>query len=143
MSIKVQEGREMQENYLEDETVLTSYMHDMRAAREDADRELAHMRKMAEDAHKDWMRKLKDRRKEVSQLDKSLELLFSQTFEANFAHCNLWAKSPGVRVVKVNQYSTFFGQPPYYAGIQPQNQPALQLVCWQASASIHTHVVAP
>ena len=65
MSIKVQEGREMQENYLEDETVLTSYMHDMRAAREDADRELAHMRKMAEDAHKDWMRKLKDRRKEV------------------------------------------------------------------------------
>ena len=66
MSIKVQEGREMQENYLEDETVLTSYMHDMRAAREDAERELAHMRKMAEDAHKDWMRKLKDRRKEVS-----------------------------------------------------------------------------
>ena len=66
MSIKVQEGREMQENYLEDETVLTSYMHDMRAAREDADRELAHMRKMAEDAHRDWTRKLKDRRKEVS-----------------------------------------------------------------------------
>ncbi len=66
MSIKVQEGREMQENYLEDETVLTSYMHDIRAAREDADRELAHMRKMAEDAHRDWTRKLKDRRKEVS-----------------------------------------------------------------------------
>ncbi len=66
MSIKVQEGREMQENYLEDETVLTSYMHDMRAAREDADRELAHMRKMSEDAHRDWTRKLKDRRKEVS-----------------------------------------------------------------------------
>ena len=66
MSIKVQEGREMQENYVEDEAVLTSYMHDMRAAREDADRELAHMRTMAESAHKDWMRKLKDRRKEVS-----------------------------------------------------------------------------
>lgn len=72
MSIKVQEGREMQENYLEDETVLTSYMHDMRAAREDADRELAHMRKMAEDAHKDWTRKLKDRRKEVGWLGFSL-----------------------------------------------------------------------
>ncbi|KAL3130594.1 hypothetical protein ABBQ38_008398 [Trebouxia sp. C0009 RCD-2024] len=70
MSIKVQEGREMQENYLEDETVLTSYMHDMRAAREDADRELAHMRKMAEDAHKDWMRKLKDRRKEVYDMER-------------------------------------------------------------------------
>ena len=66
MSSKVQEGREMQENYVEDEAVLTSYMHDMRAAREDADRELAHMRSMAENAHKDWMRKLKDRRKEVN-----------------------------------------------------------------------------
>lgn len=65
MSIQVQQGREMQENYLEDEAVLTSYMHDMRAAREDADKELAHMRKMAEEAHKDWQRKLKDRRKEV------------------------------------------------------------------------------
>ena len=65
MSIKVQEGREMQENYLEDEKVLTSYMHDIRAAREDAERELAHMRKMAADAHRDWTRKLKDRRKEV------------------------------------------------------------------------------
>ena len=65
MSIQVQKGREMQENYLEDEAVLTSYMHDMRAAREDADKELAHMRKMAEEAHKDWQRKLKDRRKEV------------------------------------------------------------------------------
>lgn len=65
MSIKVQEGREMQENYLEDESVLTSYMHDMRAAREDADKDLAHMRRMAEEAHKDWQRKLKDRRKEV------------------------------------------------------------------------------
>ena len=31
MSIKVQEGREMQENYVEDEAVLTSYMHDMRS----------------------------------------------------------------------------------------------------------------
>ena len=70
MSIKVQEGREMQENYLEDEAVLTSYMHDMRAAREDADKELAHMRKMAEEAHKDWQRKLKDRRKEVRWLGK-------------------------------------------------------------------------
>ncbi|KAA6428968.1 MAG: hypothetical protein FRX49_01078 [Trebouxia sp. A1-2] len=70
MSIKVQEGREMQENYLEDETVLTSYMHDMRAAREDADRELAHMRKMAEDAHRDWTRKLKDRRKEVYDMER-------------------------------------------------------------------------
>ncbi|DBA93849.1 hypothetical protein WJX82_009274 [Trebouxia sp. C0006] len=70
MSIKVQEGREMQENYLEDETVLTSYMHDIRAAREDADRELAHMRKMAEDAHRDWTRKLKDRRKEVYDMER-------------------------------------------------------------------------
>lgn len=68
MSIKVQEGREMQENYLEDEAVLTSYMHDMRAAREDADKELAQMRRMAEEAHKDWQRKLKDRRKEVSTI---------------------------------------------------------------------------
>ena len=77
----------MQENYLEDETVLTSYMHDMRAAREDADRELAHMRKMAEDAHRDWTRKLKDRRKEVSltasALSASTSMLLSS---AEFQH---------------------------------------------------------
>ena len=87
MSIKVQEGREMQENYLEDETVLTSYMHDMRAAREDADRELAHMRKMAEDAHKDWMRKLKDRRKEVTYARNSLSAYARNSLSAYAVAC--------------------------------------------------------
>ena len=66
MENKVRIAREMQDAYGEDHAVLTSHMHDMRAAKEDAERELAHTRKMCEEAKKDWHRKLKDRRKEVS-----------------------------------------------------------------------------
>ena len=65
MENKVRIAREMQDAYGEDHAVLTSHMHDMRAAKEDAERELAHTRKMCEEAKKDWHRKLKDRRKEV------------------------------------------------------------------------------
>ena len=72
MEKKVREAREMQDNYQEDHAALVSYMHDMRAAKEDAERELAHARKMCEEARKDWTRKLKDRRKEVCMLTSSV-----------------------------------------------------------------------
>eukprot|EP00891_Asterochloris_glomerata_P003644 jgi/Astpho2/3644/fgenesh1_pg.00059_%23_6_t len=70
MENKVRIAREMQDAYGEDHAVLTSHMHDMRAAKEDAERELAHTRKMCEEAKKDWHRKLKDRRKEVHDLER-------------------------------------------------------------------------
>lgn len=46
MEKKVRELREMKADCLEDHSTLTKHMHDMRAAREDAERECSHMRRM-------------------------------------------------------------------------------------------------
>lgn len=42
----------------------------MRSAREDAGRQLGHMRRMHEESRHDWQRKLKERRREVKALEK-------------------------------------------------------------------------
>ncbi|KAK9808645.1 hypothetical protein WJX72_001158 [[Myrmecia] bisecta] len=70
MEKKVREARDMQENYMEDYATLTQHMHDMRAAKEDAERDLAHLKQMCTESKKDWARKLKDRRREVRDMER-------------------------------------------------------------------------
>lgn len=66
MAQRVQGARELQTSCHEDHAALVGNMHSLRAGREDADRELAHLRHMCSEVQHDWLRKLKDRRKEVS-----------------------------------------------------------------------------
>lgn len=60
-----QESRQLREDALDDFTTLTKHMHEMRAAKEDAERELGAVVAMFDQVRGDWQRKLKDRRKEV------------------------------------------------------------------------------
>ena len=73
MERKVRDAREMKTDSLEDHATLTQHMHDMRAAKEEAERQLAKMKRMFEDAKKDWHKKMKDRKKEVSELKRRQE----------------------------------------------------------------------
>ena len=66
-------ARELKNAAAEDHATLTQHMHDMRASKEEAERQLSHMRKMLEDAKKDWMKKMKDRKKEVQELKRRQE----------------------------------------------------------------------
>ena len=50
---------------MDDYTTLTKHMHEMRAAKEDAERELGAVVAMFDQVRGDWHKKLKDRRKEV------------------------------------------------------------------------------
>ena len=68
MAQRVQGARELQTSCNEDHAALVGNMHSLRAGREDAERELAHLRHMCSEVQHDWLRKLKDRRKEVSHL---------------------------------------------------------------------------
>jgi uncharacterized protein YwgA len=73
MEHNVRVAREMKNNAQEDHATLTQHMHDMRAAKEEADRQLNKMKKMLEDAKKDWLKKMKDRKKEVQELKRRQE----------------------------------------------------------------------
>jgi hypothetical protein len=68
MERKVREARAMKTNALEDHNTLTQHMHDVRAAKEDSERQLSKMKRMLEDAKKDWLKKMRDRKKEVQEL---------------------------------------------------------------------------
>jgi chromosome segregation ATPase len=73
MEWKVRAAREMKNDAAEDHATLTQHMHDMRAAKEGSERQLHRMRRMLEDAKKDWVRKMRDRKKEVSELKRRQE----------------------------------------------------------------------
>lgn len=73
MEGKVRIARETKNDALEDHATLTQMMHDMRAAREEAERQLTQMKKMLEDAKKDWLKKMKDRKNEVQELTRRQE----------------------------------------------------------------------
>lgn len=73
MEGKVRVARATKDDAVEDHATLTQMMHDMRAANEDAERQLAQMKKILEDAKKDWMKKMKDRKKEVQELKRRQE----------------------------------------------------------------------
>jgi hypothetical protein len=73
MEGKVRIARETKNDALEDHTTLTQMMHDMRAAKEEAERQLTQMKKMLEDAKKDWLKKMKDRKNEVQELTRRQE----------------------------------------------------------------------
>jgi hypothetical protein len=73
MERKVRSAREMKTDAVEDHATLTQHMHDMRAAKEDSERQLHRMKRMLEEAKKDWLRKMKDRKKEVSELKRRQE----------------------------------------------------------------------
>ena len=63
----------MKTHALEDYATLTQHMHDMRASKEEVERQLAKMRKMLDEAKKDWQKKMKERRKEVNELKRRQE----------------------------------------------------------------------
>ena len=73
MEGKVRIARETKNDALEDHATLTQMMHDMRAGREEAERQLTQMKKMLEDAKKDWLKKMKDRKNEVQELTRRQE----------------------------------------------------------------------
>jgi len=73
MEGKVRLARATKDDAVEDHATLTQMMHDMRAAKEEAERQLAQMKKILEDAKKDWMKKMKDRKKEVQELKRRQE----------------------------------------------------------------------
>lgn len=62
---RMRETRALQEGAADDFVTLTKQMHEMRAAREDAERELGGAVAMYDQVRGDWGKKLKDRRKEV------------------------------------------------------------------------------
>lgn len=62
---KVKEAKEALDAFAEDHAVLTSHMHMMRFARENAERDLAAIKAQREAVRSDWQRKLQDCRKEV------------------------------------------------------------------------------
>lgn len=73
MEGKVKVARATKDDAVEDHATLTQMMHDMRAAKEEAERQLAQMKKILEDAKKDWLKKMKDRKKEVQELKRRQE----------------------------------------------------------------------
>ncbi|GMH32341.1 hypothetical protein BSKO_00175 [Bryopsis sp. KO-2023] len=70
MEKKVREAREMKKDSKDDIATLTQHMHDMLAAKEEGEKQLSKMRKIYDEARRDWQKKLKDRRKEVRDLKK-------------------------------------------------------------------------
>lgn len=68
LDLKVREARTAVDAFTEDHVALTEHMHAARAAREDAERDLAAAKAQKEAVAHDWQRKLQDRRKEVLSL---------------------------------------------------------------------------
>ena len=73
MERKVRDARDAKTAAAEDHAALTQHMNDMRAAKEDAEKQLSRTRRLLDDAKKDWQRKLKDRKKEVQALKRRQE----------------------------------------------------------------------
>jgi hypothetical protein len=68
MERKVRVARSLKSNAHEDHNTLTQHMHDVRAAKEDSEQQLSKMKRMLDDAKKDWLKKMRDRKKEVQEL---------------------------------------------------------------------------
>ena len=83
--LRAREMREALGAFTEDHAVLTEHMHAARAAREDAERDVAATKAQRDTVRSDWARKLQDRRKEVHLL--SLDCLVLK--------CLSSARSPG------------------------------------------------
>lgn len=62
---RMRESRALKEGAADDYTTLVKQMHEMRAAKEDAERELGGVVGMYDQVRGDWSKKLRDRRKEV------------------------------------------------------------------------------
>lgn len=73
MERKVRAARAQKADAQDDHSTLTQLMHDVRAAKEESERQLGKMRRMLEEAKRDWQKKMRDRKKEVQELKRRQE----------------------------------------------------------------------
>ena len=73
MERKVRAARASKADAQEDHSTLTQLMHDVRARKEMSERQLGKMRRMLEEAKRDWQKKMRDRKKEVQELKRRQE----------------------------------------------------------------------
>lgn len=69
----MRESRELKNDATDDVSTLTKAMYEMRAAKEDAEQQLGMAVMMFDQVRSDWQAKLKDRRKEVRELERRRE----------------------------------------------------------------------
>ena len=66
---KLRAAQQLKKDCRDDLNTLMAHMNDMKAAKEFAERDLAKTRRMLEETRNDWNKKLKERRREVSEGD--------------------------------------------------------------------------